>query len=359
MTTLPLCAVVMAGGSGTRFWPASRAARPKQFLPISGRHPMIVETLLRLEGLVPPERVFVVTAEEQVPLVREALPQVSPENVLGEPQARNTAPCVGYAAHVLRERLGECVLAVLPADHVIEPPAAFRATLAAAAAEASEADALVTFGIKPTFPATGYGYVEAGEALHQREGHAVHAVRRFVEKPDLARAREFLASGRFFWNSGMFVWRASVVLEAFERHSPAIARGLARLAEGASLAEVYASLPSAPVDVEILERASNVRLMPIDYGWSDVGSWAALPDVHEPDEAGNWSVLAPGARVLAEEASGCVSYVEEPGELLALIGVQDLVVVRSGRTTLVCPRERAQDVKRIVDRLRDEAPEFL
>lgn len=359
MPTPPLFAVIMAGGSGTRFWPASRRSRPKQFLSISGRGSLIAETLARLAGLVPRERTYVVTAAEQVPLVRETLPDLPAENVLGEPQAKNTAPCVGYAAHVLHERHGECVLAVLPADHVIEPAESFRASLRAAADEACQADALITFGIRPTFPATGYGYIEAGALLHRRAGSDVFAVARFVEKPSRERAAEFLASGRFLWNSGMFVWRASVVLAAFRAHSPAIARGLERLGAGADLAEVYAGWPSAAVDVEILERAENVRLLPIDYRWSDVGSWAALPEVHAPDEAGNWSVLAHGTRLVAEDSSGCVTFAEDQDELVALVGVRDLVVVRSGRTTLIVPRERAQEVKRVVERLREEAPEFL
>ncbi len=359
MATPPLCAVVLAGGSGTRFWPASRRARPKQFLPISGRAPMLVETFERLEGLARPEHVYVVTAAEQAAQVRAALPALPPENVLGEPVARNTAPCVAWAAHELARRHGDCTMAVLPADHVIEPAQAFRATLGAAAEEARAADVLVTFGIRPTFPATGYGYVEAGELLHRRAGIAVHAVLRFVEKPSRERAQAFLASGSFLWNSGMFVWRASVVREAFRRHAPAIAHGIERLAAGEPLAAVYAALPSAPVDVEVLERADNVRLLPIDYRWSDVGSWAALPELHPPGADGNWRVPAAGGRLLAEDASGCVAYAEDPGELVALVGVRDLVVVRAGRTTLVVPRERAQDVKRIVDRLREEGPEFL
>jgi mannose-1-phosphate guanylyltransferase len=358
MASPTLYAVIMAGGSGTRFWPASRAARPKQYLPISGVRPMIAETIQRLEGLVPLERTLVVTAAGQEEMVCECVPELPPDNLIVEPEARNTAACVALAVSVVAQRAPDAIQAVLPADHVIEPAESFRATLLAAAREAEDSGALLTFGIRPTFPATGYGYVEAGDVLHERDGHAVHSVTRFVEKPDLERAEEFLASGRFLWNSGMFVWSTAAIRAAYERHLPEAHAGIERLLAGDALAAVYPDMPALPVDVGILERADNVRMLPIEYRWSDVGSWAALPDVHATDEDGNWPVLADGARLLAEDAEGCVAYAEGD-EVVALIGVRDLVVVRAGNATLVCPRERAQDVKAIVERLRRDGAKYL
>jgi mannose-1-phosphate guanylyltransferase len=353
-----LYAVVMAGGSGTRFWPASRRARPKQFLPVWGGRAMIAETCARLEGLVPWARVLVVTAESQVDLVRAALPALPRDNVLAEPVVRNTAPCVALAAMEVARRAGDVPQVVLPADHVIHPTSAFQETLGAAVDEAQGGEHLVVFGVRPDHPATGYGYVESAGEVGRRGATPVHAVARFVEKPERERAERFLAGGRHFWNSGMFVWRTEVVRAALRQHAPEIQRGLEEVAGGASLSTVYARLPSVAIDVAVLEKAANVRMLPIDYSWSDVGSWAALPALHARDEAGNWPVLSGGARLVAEDSHGCLAYAEGD-EIVALVGVQDLVVVRSGNATLVCPRERAQDVKRIVERLARGGERFL
>ncbi len=358
MPSPPLYAVIMAGGSGTRFWPASRRARPKQFLPVWGGRPMIVQTCERLAGLVSTERTLVVTAESQVGLVRAALPRLPRENVLAEPAARNTAACIAFATEEIARREPESVQAVLPADHVIHPTEAFQHTLGAAAEEAAAGDGLVIFGVRPDHPATGYGYIEAGRVLHERAGVPVLAVTRFVEKPDRARAEQFLRAGRFLWNSGMFVWRTSVIRTALRTHVPAIARGFERVAAGEPLARVYAELPSVAVDIAVLERAGNVCMLPVDYAWSDVGSWAALPQIQAPDGRGNWPVLSGAGLLLAEDSSGCLAYAEED-EVIALVGVRDLIVVRAGDATLVCPRERAQDVRRIVERLQAEGPRFL
>jgi mannose-1-phosphate guanylyltransferase len=257
-----LFAVILAGGSGTRFWPASRAARPKQFLPIVGGRPMIEETRERLRGLVADEDVLVVTAAEQVELVREALPDLPPENVVAEPEARNTAAAVALSALVVARRDPSAVQIVLPADHVIEPAASFRRTLAAAAEAASSEDCLVTLGIQPDHPATGYGYIEVGAALGERDGIPVREVARFVEKPDLETAVEFLASGRFLWNAGIFVWSTPAILAALARHAPDVHEPLAAAGES-ELARAYARVPRRPIDVAVLEKADNVRCLPL------------------------------------------------------------------------------------------------
>jgi mannose-1-phosphate guanylyltransferase len=216
----------------------------------------------------------------------------------------------------------------------------------------------VIFGVRPDHPATGYGYIEAGVTVAERAGIPVYAVERFVEKPTRARAEQFLAGGKHLWNSGMFVWSTRAIRAALQAHAPALAAGFAHLRAGAALARVYPALPSVAIDVAVLERARNVRMLPIEYTWSDVGSWAALPDLHARDASGNWPVLTGGAALVAEDAHGCLAYAEGD-EVIALVGVHDLVVVRAGNATLVCPRERAQDVKRIVERLASEGARFL
>jgi len=356
MSDPTLYAVVMAGGSGTRFWPASRAARPKQFLPISGGQAMLSETLARLEGLVPAERQLVVTAASQVELVRATAPQLPEENVISEPEARNTAPCVALAASEVARRDPQAIQAVLAADHIIEPASSFRRTISAAAQTAARDEVLITLGVKPTSPATGYGYIECGEQLQTVEGIPVHQVSRFVEKPDLETANEFLASGIHFWNAGIFVWSTAAIQAAVGRHMPGARDALAAVQGGADLAEVYRDIPAEPVDVAIMERADNVRMLPMDYTWNDVGSWGALAELTPANQEGNHPVLSKGARLVSIDSKGCLAYAEGD-RVIALVGVEDLVVVQTPEATLVCPRDRAQDVKRIVEQLRNEEGE--
>lgn len=344
-------AVILAGGSGTRFWPASRKARPKQYLAIAGERPLLAETRDRLVGLVPDERILVVTSADQAELVRECLPQLPRENVLSEPCARNTAACVALAAFELEARDPGSVHCVLPADHVIRPAESFRRSLGAAITEARRGGRLVTLGIVPTHPATGYGYIEEGARIAQHDGLPVHEVLRFVEKPELERAREFLASGRFRWNAGIFVWETRAILAAFASHAPSIHGPLSKRPIGAELARVYAALPSVPVDRAILEQAGARSVIPVDYTWSDVGSWPSLAEVLAADAAGN--VTAGGAQLIAEDARDCVVYGDQG--LVALVGVEDLVVVRAADAVLVCSKDRAQDVRAIVERLAREA----
>lgn len=351
-----LFAVVLAGGSGTRFWPASRRKLPKQFLSVGGKRSLIAETVARLGKLVPPERVLVVAGVDHAPLVRRFLPKLPPENVLSEPVARNTAPCVAWAALEIERRSPDSVHAVFPADHVIAPPQVFRAALEDAAAEAHESGALVTFGIRPTFPATGYGYIEQGAELARRRASVVHAVQRFVEKPDRARAEQFLASGRFSWNSGMFVWSTRALLDELRRCSPELVAALARDLAPEAVARAYPALKSVSIDVAVLEKARRVHVIPANFTWSDVGAWPALPEVLPRDEHGN--CVAGGATILAEGARENIVYAGRK-ELVALLGVDDLIVVRTKDALLVARKDRAQDVKTIVARLEREGPGFL
>jgi len=351
-----LWAVLLAGGSGTRFWPASRRSRPKQFLPIAGGRSLLAQTAGRLRGLVPWERMLVVTGREHVELVRRHLPRLAEDRILAEPTGRNTAPAVAWAALEIERRDPGSVHCVLPSDHVISPAADFRAILLAAAEEAGESGGLLTFGIRPTFAATGYGWIEAGRRISERRGFPVSEVARFVEKPDRARAEAFLAGGRHLWNSGMFVWRNDAILSALREHAPELHGTLANAVAAKAAETVYATLPSVSVDVAVLEKAAAVRVIPIEFRWSDVGSWSAISDVLRADEDGNRA--GGGVRLLADEAADCIAWGNR-GDLTVLFGVKDLVVVRAGKATLVCPRERAQELRRIVARLEKDDPSFL
>lgn len=356
MTNEKLWAVIMAGGSGTRFWPASRLDRPKQFMPIIGDTPMISTTVARLAGLVDLERILVVTSGDLAPLVTECLPDLAPENVLVEPVGRNTAPCVALAALEIERRCPDSAQIVLPADHVIEPAASFRASLQAAVDEAVRGQHLVTLGIRPTFPATGYGYIEVGEELAQHGEFVARRIGNFVEKPELERAREFVSTGRYLWNAGIFIWETQTVLEALRKHAPAIIEPLERAGRATGLETVYPELPALPVDTALMELATNRSVLPIDYAWSDVGSWSSLEEIAPLDGEGNATVG--GGNLLAQDSRSNIVYTES-GTLTALIGVEGLVVVRAGDAVLVCPKDRAQDVKNIVERLKREGQHFL
>lgn len=349
-------AVVMAGGSGTRFWPASRRARPKQLLPIAGETPMLARTIARLDGLVPPERVLVVTSAELADGVAEAVPELPRENLVVEPEGRNTAPCVALAAFEVHRRDPDAVQIVLPADHVIRPEDRFRSALAAASVEARETGRLVTLGIRPTHPATGYGYIRSGDERDKRGAWPIRDVDAFVEKPDSARAAKFLESGDYLWNAGIFVWTTDAILTALREHARDIYDGLDGVTDPVDLAKAYGALEPRAIDVAVMERAANVSVLPVDFEWNDVGSWPSLADVVEPDATGNHE--SGGVRLVARDAEGCIVH-GDAKTLVALVGVRDLVVVRSGDAVLVCPRDRAEEVKAIVARLEVEAPDQL
>jgi mannose-1-phosphate guanylyltransferase len=356
MDTPDLYAIIMAGGSGTRFWPASRRTRPKQFLRISSGLPLLTETWLRLDGLVPPERVLVVTTADQEQEVRRTLPELPEGNVLAEPEARNTGPAVALADFEVKRRASDSVQIVLPADHVIRPKEAFHRSLKAAAEEANQLGSLVVFGIRPSHPATGFGYIEAGEMSREVNHTPVYRVRRFVEKPSLQRAQEFLFQGSFFWNAGIFVWHTDAICRALADYMPDAYAGLSKPRKPAELARIYSGLPAESIDVAVMERAPNVRMLPVDYVWSDIGSWDALASVLPTDSAGN--VASGGATAMFEDARGCIVH-SEPGEIVAVLGLQNVVVVHAGEATLVCDRARVQDVRRLVERLKEEGREHL
>jgi mannose-1-phosphate guanylyltransferase/mannose-6-phosphate isomerase len=346
-------ALILAGGSGTRFWPLSRHDRPKQLLALEGERTLLRGTLDRLRPLVAPEDVWISTTEGLAGKVREALPEVPPEQVLLEPVGRNTAPAIGWAVRCLPEAARRGVVAVLPADHRVGDPEAFRRALARAEAAAGAGDRVVTLGVTPRWAETGYGYLEL-EPLPGRgkapgggeEENGLRRVRRFVEKPTPERAGEFLRSGDYLWNAGIFVFRGQVLLDALARHEPDLARGLEEIAaEPSRLAELYPRLPAQSIDYAVMEKLEGIAAVPLDCGWSDLGSWEALTEVLPRDAEGN----ARRGDVLAVDSRENLLFAD--AGTIAVVGVEGLVVVRTGDAVLVCPRERSQEVRRIVDEL--------
>jgi mannose-1-phosphate guanylyltransferase len=340
--------VILAGGSGTRFWPLSRLRHPKQLMSVLGGKSMLQRTVERVLPLQP-ERIVVITNRLQAQESAAQLAHITqvPVEVVAEPVGRNTAPAVGLAARLAISP--ETVLAVLPADHVIPDQEEFCEVLRRGAATAKEGR-LVTLGLAPTRPETGYGYIEVAAGS---TGGGPFPVTRFVEKPDRTRAEQFLAAGNFYWNSGMFLWRADVILEELKSHLPDLFSALASLdIQNGSIApelleSFYAGVTGESIDVGVMERSDRVSMIPASFGWSDVGSWSALPEVLEGDENGN--IVINAAATIMTDTQGCLTY--GGGKLVALLGVKDLIVVETPDALLVCPRDRAQEVKGIVGEL--------
>jgi mannose-1-phosphate guanylyltransferase len=340
-------AVVLAGGSGTRFWPRSRARAPKQLLPIVGERSMLQETLARISPPLPASRVVVVTARGHAAAVRAQLPRAVHGGLLIEPVGRNTAPAIALAALHVARRTPEASMAVFPADHAIGRVAQFRADLRLAFALAERTGALVTLGVRPAHPETGYGYIRWGRPLTGTRGRAAW-VEAFVEKPIRRRAQALLATGRALWNAGIFVWRVDVILAALRRLLPDVMTPLESAFEagGRALAAAYPRLPAVSIDVGVLERASRVAVVRAHFPWSDVGSWASLAALR----AGSNGRNALRGRTLPIDSRGCI--VDGGDRLVALLGVEDLVVVDTPDALLVCRKERAQDVRLVVEALR-------
>lgn len=340
--------VILAGGAGTRFWPASRSLRPKQLLPLSGRDALIVETARRVASLVEsPAHMYVATGRPLVDATIAALPDLPRENFFAEPVARNTAPCIAWVTAVIASRDPEAEIIVLPSDHHITDEAAFRGALTSALASARKGH-VTTIGIVPTRPDTGFGYIEL--SVPAKPGEAVLA-KRFVEKPDRATAETFLASGRHLWNGGMFIYRADVMLRALAEHAADLRDGVASIAEGrAALEDVFPALRSVSIDVAIMEKLPEIAVVPAEVGWSDVGSWEAAHELGSKDAAGN--VAPRSAVVIDAKRNLVVDLSSRPSRVVAIVGVDDLVVVETDDATLIVPRGRCQDVRDIVETLR-------
>jgi len=351
-----IAACIMAGGQGERFWPASRRARPKQFLPLlDGRSPL-QETVARLDSLVPPEHTYVVTTEAYADQVMEQLPQLPAQNVILEPVGRNTAACIGLSAVVMAQRLGrDATMVVLPSDHWVRPVKAFQQVLASASKAAQSDRWLVTLGIRPSRPETGYGYIRHSHERLTFEGLPAHPVEAFVEKPDRARAQRYLSDGNYLWNAGIFIWQVGVILEELRQHMPQVYEPLAALQDQVdtpqfwtAVRRIYPSLPSISIDYGVMERARRILVFPCSFAWDDLGSWPALARVFPTDAAGN---LTRG-KVVLEDVGG--SIVHSSGKLIAALGVQDLVIVETEDAILVCDRARAQELRRLVGRIAEE-----
>jgi len=350
-----VCAVLLAGGRGTRFWPRSRTRTPKQLLNIVGRETMVRQTVARLASLVRPRNVWVVTNTDQAAAVRRELPGVPASHVLSEPVGRNTAAAIGLAAvHLTREH-GDALMAVLPSDAYIRDDRSYRRLVLAALAQAQTPGSMVVIGIPPTRAETGYGYIERGGAVGRLRGAMAYSVRRFTEKPDLQKARRYVASGRYLWNAGMFMWRVSTFLDNLKRFLPATHYALMELSKitstakyASALRRVYPRLENISVDYAIMEPATRmpgeprVSVIPAKIGWSDIGSWAAVYELLASDAGEN---VAAGASFTLD-ASG--NYFWSPKKFVASIGVKDVVLVETDDALLLCSRERSQDVGKIV-----------
>lgn len=350
-----LHAIVMAGGSGTRFWPASRAALPKQLLPLAGPKTLLEDTVERLAGLVPPERLMVVTAQRLLPAVQAQLPAVPAIGLVGEPCKRDTAPCVGLAALLVARHDPDATMAVMPSDHVIKSAAQFRAAILQAAALVTETPGrLVTFGIKPTYPAESFGYIQQGEPLPQPAGGAaVHRVARFREKPPASVAAEYLAAGNFLWNAGIFVWKAATILEALATHQPECLEHLKIIAAAWDTADretvfarEFAAIRGISIDYAVLEHATDVAVIEAPFSWDDLGGWSAVARQRGADAEGNTIV----GRHLGIDSVRTIVHADD-NHLVVTMGLEDMLVVHTPDATLVANRAHEEAVRRVVSEL--------
>ncbi|MBB5226310.1 mannose-1-phosphate guanylyltransferase [Treponema ruminis] len=341
--------VIMAGGGGTRFWPLSRQARPKQLLNLSGKDLMVNEAIDRLSKTADKDDIFIVTNKTQVAKMLEATNgRIHKNHILSEPSARNTAACIGYAAMEIIKKYGDGIMVITPSDAYIKNEAEFTRILGIAVKAAEEKDALVTVGITPTFAATGYGYIK-----FQKSGENVLKVLEFKEKPDQATAQKYVDSGEYAWNSGMFIWKASTILKNFERFLPDIYADLQKIGNAMNTADelkvieaLYPKITSISIDYGIMEKADDVYVVPGEFGWNDVGSFDMMGVLHEADSNGNISI---GDQINVD-SKNCITY--SSGRLVATIGLDNVVVIETPDAILVCDKNKVQDVKKVVEQLK-------
>ncbi|HOJ25869.1 MAG TPA: sugar phosphate nucleotidyltransferase [Candidatus Saccharicenans sp.] len=352
--------VILAGGSGTRFWPLSRRKNPKQYLTIVGGKKLVEQTVDRVKGLVPVDNLYTVAVSWQSRKLEKILPALPRKNLLTEPQARNTAPSVLLATATIYLDNPEAVIAFLPADHYIQEVQLFRQKLQAAAAAAYKFKKIIMFGIPPTSPATGYGYLHCPDVSFKTLcGEKFYTVSGFKEKPDLPTALDFIQSGEYYWNSGIFLWRADVFEESLRKYTPELFSAWIKILEALkkgkrqTLARIFRELPAQSIDYALIEKVRGSLMARGDFGWSDLGSWSSLYELHRQDENCN---VANGS-IVSLDSKNCL--VLNPGQLTALIGVEDLIIVNSKDALLVCRREADQRVKELVEKLGKEQPEHV
>jgi len=345
-------AVILAGGSGERFWPLSTKSRPKQFISLFGGRPLLTLAVERLHGLIPADRIFIITADRLTADTAAAAWHVPHANIIGEPCKRDTAPAIAVACGVVRRQDPEGVVCILTADQLMSDVETFRLTLSDAVRVARSDDAIVTMGIQPDYAATGFGYIEAGEPLETRTVTRFSRARRFVEKPDAYTAARYVESGKYFWNAGMFIWKCDVMCQALRDFAPDLAQLFDAVAAAGSaddldalLRRVYPSLRAISIDYAVMEHAKNIVMARGAFGWDDVGSWPAVAGHFSADLEGNVIIGA------CETMEAQNNIVVSENRLTALIGVRGLVVVQSEHATLVCPKERAEDVKKLLRRI--------
>jgi mannose-1-phosphate guanylyltransferase/mannose-6-phosphate isomerase len=355
-----LYSVIIAGGSGTRFWPLSRLDTPKQLLNIGGKKTLIQSTLLRIRPVIPPERTYIVTNISQVEPIKLQLQSLTgrswKDNFIVEPEPKNTAPAIGLAAIYLRHLDPEAIMVVLPSDHVIKDKKRFR-DYVLLGAKVSTQGSLVTIGIRPDRPETGYGYIRQGERIR----NGVYKVKEFKEKPDKETAKKYLRDGRYYWNSGIFIWRADSIIEAMKEHMPELYEGLRRIEKALDTKSihkvkksVFAKIKAESIDYGVLEKANNVAMIPADIGWSDVGSWNVLDQILPTDSNNN----VKNGNLISIDNKNSILYAGE--RLIAAVGLQDIIVVDTPDATLICHREKAQEVRKIVDVLKKrKAKEYI
>ncbi len=344
-------AVILAGGRGERFWPLSTAACPKQFLTLFGGKTLLTHAVDRLTGLMPPERILIITSRDLVSRTRETVWNVPTENIIGEPMGRDTAAACALACALVSRRDPQGVVCILTADQLMADSETFRQILADSVAVAAAQEVIVTIGVQPTYPATGFGYIESADKLETGTATTFQRAVRFVEKPDATVAAEYVASGRYCWNAGMFIWRVTLMRLAIERHAPYIAELCQKAANTPSagldalLDAIYPALQKISVDFAIMEHLQNIVVARGSFGWDDVGTWSAVGNHIVPDDAGNVVVGS------CEAMDATDNVVISAGRLTALLGVKNVVVVHAGDTTMVCHRDRVQDLKKLVQQV--------
>jgi len=354
MDSLDTVALIMAGGTGTRFWPLSTSETPKQFLKLFDDRSLLQKSYDRIADLIPPERIVILTNAAFVPLVREQLPQLPAENVIGEPMKRDTAAAVCLGAALCRKRFGNPLMVVLTADHMIEPINLFQEFLISAAKAARASGAIYTLGICPTFPAVGYGYLELGEKVESEDGIEHFHLRRIKEKPDAETAAAYLLSGKFLWNSGMFIWNTDTIIQEIQTHLPehwhaiseAVRHDRTPLWEE-SLCQAFDQVKPISIDYGVMEKATQVRCVASTFSWTDLGGWLALADFLERDRDDNCC----RGQVMTLDATGNIVFCENRDDLVMVVGIDDLVVVRAGARTLIAKKDRVEEIRKLVQNL--------